>query len=177
MNGPAWRALAMKYRNDPAMLEEALLYHYMSQLAQLGVAVIATPMSFEDKKRTMYHLLFTSSNTAGLASAKKKLQQGEAYQAALKAQLKAARQSQNMFDFMAAEAEPVDPVNIDALAADIASFFHGRSPTKDQVIRYGLMKPHVLDTHVTRALTRLKNQGRVVFRAELRYRDPIRFAS
>ena len=141
------------------------------------VAVIATPMRFEDKNKTMYHLIFTSSNTAGLASAKKKLQEGEAYQAALKEQLKASRQSQTMFDFMSAEAEGADPVDINALAADIEKHFRDRLPAKDAVIRYGLMKEHVLDSHVSKALTLLKKQGKVFFPSDIKYRDQIRFAS
>jgi hypothetical protein len=148
----------------------------MDQLTNLGVAVISLSMSFEDRNRTMYHLLFTSRSTAGLAMAKKELQEAEAYQAALKAQLKASRQHQGLLDFMGTDVPPEDPVNIDTLATDILARFRGLSPTKDAVIRYGLMKPNVLETHVSRAITRLK-QAKAAMPHGTKYRDTIKFAS
>lgn len=175
MNGDGWREVARNNRHSSG-LEEAVLSHYMDQLTELGVGAMALPMSFEDKKRTMYHLVFTSGNTAGLANAKKQLQEGEAYQAALKAQLKASRQHQGLFDFMGADAPVADPVDIDALAKDIQVCFRGKLVTRDDVIRYGLFKPNVLETHVNKALTRLK-QAKAAMPCGPRYRDTIKFAS
>lgn len=176
LNGPSWREVARTTRHSTSGLEQAILDHYMDQLSNLGVGTIALPMSFEDKKRTMYHLVFTSGNTAGLASAKKKLQDGEAYQAALKAQLKASRQHQELFDFMGTDVPLADPVDIDALAKDIQACFRGKSVTRDDVIRYGLFRPSVLETHVNKALTKLK-QAKAAIPNGTRYRDTIKFAS
>ncbi len=83
-NGDGWREIALRNRQSGRALEEAILDHYMDELSKLGVGAMSIPMTFEDKKRTMYHLVFTSRSTAGLANAKRQLQQGEAYQAALK---------------------------------------------------------------------------------------------
>lgn len=176
LNGQEWREIARNNRHNPAARERAILDHYMDRLVSLGVAVMAVPMTFEDCNRTMYHLLFTSRSTAGLAMAKKGLQDGEAYQAVLKAELRASKQRQGLFDFMAADAPPQDPVDVESLARDIQSHFKGRSATRDEVIRYGLFKPDVLDSHVTKALTRLK-QAKVAFPTGTKYRDTIKFAS
>jgi len=176
LNGAAWRDIARRHRHSRPALEEAILDHYMNQLAGLGLAAFALPMSFEDRKRTLYHLVFTSRNTAGLAAAKKELQDAEAYQAALKAELKAAKQHQGLLDFMAADAAPADPVDIESLACDIHAHFHARSVTVDDVIRYALFKPHVLDSHVRKAFTRLKKAG-LAHTTGTRYHDTIKFAS
>jgi three-Cys-motif partner protein len=176
LNGHTWREIARRNRHNTSGLEEAILNHYMDQLTGLGVAAISIPMSFEDRNRTMYHLVFTSRNTAGLAMAKKELQQAEAYQAALKAQLKASKQHQGMFGFMGPDDPIQDPVDINALATDIEARFRGLSVTKDDVIRYGLLKPNVLETHVSKALTRLK-LTKVASLSGTRYRDTIKFAS
>jgi hypothetical protein len=176
LNGPEWRDIARSNRNNAPVLEQAILGLYMDQLVRLGVAAMAVPMTFEDRNRTMYHLLFTSRNTAGLAMAKKELQEGEAYQASLKAELKASRQHQGLFDFMGQDGAPQDPVDIEILARDIQIHFRGRSVTRAEVIRYGLFKPDVLDTHVTKAITRLK-QAQVAFPSGTKYRDTIKFAS
>ena len=176
LNGDAWREIALTNRHNAEMLEEAILAHYMEQLTSLGVAAIAIPMRFEDKKRTMYYLVFTSRNTAGLASAKKKLQEGEAYQSALKAQLKASKQHQGLFDFMGVDAPVDDPVDIEALAKDIRACFKGKLVMREDVIRYGLFRPNVLDTHVSKALTKLK-QAKAVIPSGPKYKDTIRFAS
>ena len=176
LNGDAWREAALTNRHNAEMLEEAILAHYMEQLTSLGVAAIAIPMRFEDKKRTMYYLVFTSRNTAGLASAKKKLQEGEAYQSALKAQLKASKQHQGLFDFMGVDAPVDDPVDIEALAKDIRACFKGKLVRREDVIRYGLFRPNVLDTHVSKALTKLK-QAKAAIPSGPKYKDTIRFAS
>lgn len=173
LNGAGWRDIARRH-TGPA-LETAILEHYMKQLARLGVGVFALQMSFEDRNRTLYHLIFTSRNTAGLAAAKKEFQHGEAYQAALKAELKAVKQQQGLFSFMA-ETTPDDPVDVETLAKDIHAHFNGRNPTLDEVIRYGVFKPHVLDSHVRKALTHLKarKMAKVTGRT---YRDRVSFAS
>jgi len=176
LNGQAWREIAARNRHNTQMLEEAILNHYMGQLSGLGVGAMAIPMRFEDKKRTMYHLVFTSRSTAGLASAKKKLQEGEAYQSALKAQLKASKQHQGLLDFMGVDSPIEDPVDIDALAKDIQSSFKGKLVTREDVIRYGLFRPNVLDTHVSKALTKLK-QAKAAIPSGTKYKDTIRFAS
>ena len=147
----------------------------MSQLSNLGVGVFALRMSFEDRDRTMYHLIFTSHNTAGLASAKKELQNGEAYQAALKADLRSKRTNQGMFDFMGAEAELNDPVDINELSANLGARFRGHGPTLDEVIRYGLFLPHVLESHVKRALTQLRKSEAVVATGD-KWKDRVTFA-
>ena len=178
LGGTAWRDIARQKQHDGALLEQAILDHFMARLTNLGVGVIAIPMSFEDRDRTMYHLLFTSRNTAGLASAKKELQKGAAYQAALKKQLKARKKKQLAFDFEAYEddGEPEDPVDLERLADDLREHFKGTSVTHDEVIRYGLQKPSVLESHVKKALTRLK-QIKMAESTGSRYRDAIKFAS
>jgi three-Cys-motif partner protein len=176
LGGGEWREIARQNRHDGALLEQAILDHYMKQLTKLGVGVIAIPMSFEDRDRTMYHLLFTSRNTAGLASAKKELQKGEAYQAALRKQLKEQKRKQMTFDFDGDDGEPEDPVDVEALADDLREHFRGVSVTRDAVIRYGLQKPSVLEAHVKKALTRLK-QIKMAEPTGTTYRDTIKFAS
>jgi hypothetical protein len=133
-------------------------------------------MDFEDRNRTMYHLIFTSRNTAGLAAAKKELQQGEAYQAALKAELKASKTHQTAFDFMSGDTEVQDPVNVEDLAAEIRAAFRGQSPTFDDVVRYGLFKPNVLESHVGKAITILK-KAKIAKANGTRYRDQISFTA
>jgi three-Cys-motif partner protein len=175
MNGQQWRDIARKHRHDTRGLENVLLDHYMTQLSKRGVAVIAIPMTFETKNRTMYYLVFTSKSTAGLASAKKQLQQGEHYQAALKAQLKASRQNQGMFDFMGVKSSAEDPVDIDALADAIKGSFAGHTVTRDDVIRLGIMHPNVLDSHVSKAITKLKQAG-LARPSGASYKDTIEFS-
>jgi three-Cys-motif partner protein len=178
LGGTEWRGIARQYRHDGELLEKAILDHYMMRLRNFGVGVIAIPMSFEDRDRTMYHLLFTSRNTAGLAGAKKELQKGAAYQAALKKQLKELKKKQLAFDFETAadDGETEDPVNVDTLAKDLRERFKGKSVTRDEVIRYGLQKPAVLESHVKRALTQLKH-GNLAESTGTRYQDTIKFAS
>jgi three-Cys-motif partner protein len=178
LGGTEWRDIARQYAHTGELLEQAILDHYMTRLRNLGVGVIAIPMSFEDRDRTMYHLLFTSRKTAGLASAKKELQKGAAYQAALKKQLRELKKKQMTFDFEAVDdnGEPEDPVNVETLAQDLRERFKGKSVTRDEVIRYGLQKPAVLESHVKRALTRLKH-GSMAESTGTRYQDTIKFAS
>jgi hypothetical protein len=130
-------------------------------------------MLFEDKNRTMYYLVFTSKNTAGLASAKRQLQEGEHYQAALRAQLKASRQRQTMFSFMNAESLD-DPVDVDALAQEIREVFAGTTVTRDEVIRFGIFRPNVLETDVNKAITKLKQAGGARPSGP-KYKDTIKF--
>jgi len=148
----------------------------MTQLSDLGLGVFALRMDFEDRNRTMYHLIFTSRSTAGLAAAKKELQQGEAYQAALKAELKASKQKQTIFEFMGEDGEQHDPVNIEALAVAIQTTFQGQAPTLDTVVRFGLFQPDVLESHVSKALTILKKR-KVVTVAGFRYKDQVKFTT
>lgn len=176
LNGPAWRDIARRHSGDGKALEAAILEHYMRQLSNLGLGVFALRMAFEDRNRTMYHLIFTSRNTAGLAAAKKELQQGEAYQVALKAELKASKTHQTTFEFMTSESEVQDPVDVNALAANIRATFQEMSPTFDEVVRYGLLKADVLESHVSRALTILK-KAKAVNVIGPRYKDQIKFGT
>jgi hypothetical protein len=59
---------------------------------------------------------------------------------------------------MGADITPDDPVDIETLAADIQVQFRGRSVSVDEVIRYGLFRPHVLESHVRKAITALKKR-------------------
>jgi three-Cys-motif partner protein len=175
LNGNSWRAIAGRHRRD-GTLEGRILDHYMDQLAGLGVAAFALPMTFEDRNRTMYHLVFTSRKTAGLAAAKKELQNAEAYQAALKAELKAARHNQGLLDFMTSDAMPGDPVDMENLAEEIQARYRGRSATVEEVIRFGLFRPHVLESHVRKAITILKRQ-QLLLPAGDHYHDALSFRS
>lgn len=176
LNGPGWREIARQYRHDKAALEGAILKHYMTQLNELNVGTFALTMDFEDRKRTMYHLVFTSRNTAGLAAAKREFQKGEAYQAALKAELKAAKRCQGLLNFMGSDATPDDPVDVPTLAGEIHERFRGASVPVGEVVRYGLFRPHVLESHVRKAITILKKQQRAYPRGT-RYHDVIRFST
>jgi three-Cys-motif partner protein len=175
LNGSEWRDIARRLSGDPLALEAAILNHYMQQLSRQGVGVFALRMSFEDRDRTMYHLVFTSKNTAGLAAAKKELQGGDAYQAALKTELRAAKQHQGLLDFMSGEDTIDDPVDVDKLADSINAYFIGASPTLDEVIRFGLFQPNVLENHVHKAITKLK-RTRGIKITGTRYRDRLYFS-
>jgi three-Cys-motif partner protein len=174
MNGSKWRELATTAVTGDD-LEALLLQQYISSLTERGVGAIAVPMLFEDRARTMYHLVFTSHNTAGLAAAKEKLLKGEAHQSALRSELKSSRTNQSAFDFMAADTD-LPSVDVDALATLLADHFRGRQVTFDEVIRRGLLEPHVLLGHINRALTVLKGSQRAI-RAGRKWSDSIRFSA
>lgn len=176
LNGKEWRKIAREHRHNSSSLENLILSAYMDQLGKLGVGVFALRMAFEDRDRTMYHLVFTSHNTAGLAAAKKELQEGEAYQAALRADLKSKRMNQVMFDFMGPDADLVDPVDVQVLANNLLNRFRGKSVSLDDVIRYGLFLPDVLESHVKRALTLLRRSNSVTKSGD-KWKDIIKFMS
>ena len=142
-----------------APLEQALVDHYLQRLESLGVLALALPLMFEDKNRVMYHLIFTSHNVAGLASAKEKFQAGEDHQYKLRQDLETQRTGMgSLFETPLGNETSVD---IKGLANSLEARFHRQAVTFERVVLEGLRMRRVLEPHVRKALTRLKADGRI----------------
>ncbi len=173
MNGPAWRTVVTEARRAGASLESRLLQHYVAQLASLGRVYTCTiPMKFPDRERTMYHLIFTTHNVAGFASAKEKFQKAKQYQAYLKVERKAGKKQARLFTDE--ELAPADPVDIDELARTLHTTFGKGNHVFEDIVRSALLAEHVLVSHVQKALRLLRKENKAKF-ADLKWKTPIAF--
>jgi three-Cys-motif partner protein len=176
MGGQQWRDVA-RAAKAAGPLEQALVDHYLQRLESLGVFALALPLMFEDKNRVMYHLIFTSHNVAGLASAKEKFQAGEDHQYKLRQELETQRTKMRfLFDTPIGSEEAVD---IDGLANSLGELFRGRTVTFERIVLAGLRMKRVLEPDVRKALTRLKAHERIQRKdtKSLKYKDGITFVA
>jgi three-Cys-motif partner protein len=177
MGGPEWREMARAAQASGSPLERALVDQYLQRLESLGVLALALPLMFEDKNRVMYHLIFTSHNVAGLASAKEKFQAGEDHQYKLRQELETQRTRMGfLFETPPASEASVD---IEGLANSVEERFRGCTVTFERVVLEGLRMKRVLEPDVRKALTRLKAEGRIQRKGAKppKYRDSITFVT
>jgi len=177
MGGSEWRDVARGAKASGAPLEQALVDHYLQRLESLGVLALALPLMFEDKNRVMYHLIFTSHNVAGLASAKEKFQAGEDHQYKLRQDLETQRTGMgSLFETPLGSEASVD---IKGLANSLKARFHRQAVTFERVVLEGLRMKGVLEPHIRKALTRLKADRRIKRQGtqSVKYQDSISFAA
>jgi three-Cys-motif partner protein len=173
MNGPKWRDVVAEAKKTGVPLEPRLLAHYVSQLASLGgVYTCSIPMRFPDRERTMYHLVFTTHNVAGFASAKEKFQKADHYQAYLKLQRKVGKKQGLLFS--ADELAPADPVDVHELARGIRDRFGKGTFVFEDIVGAELTAEHVLLSHVQKALRLLRREKAAQFEV-LKWKTPISF--
>ena len=171
MAGPTWQDVALNARKTGKPLHAALVGHYLKQLSALGVHALSLPLWFEHQSRVIYHLIFTSHNIAGLASAKQKFIEGETKQF----QLRQEAETRHTGQLSLLDSSSPSPVDLNALGRALCSRFAGTTIPLEDVILVGLQQPRVLESDIRKALTSLKKQALVKYSGK-RWSDPITFA-
>jgi three-Cys-motif partner protein len=155
MGGMEWRDVVRQSKAAGKPLDSMLIEHYKAALKREGVHVLALPLLFEDKRRVIYHLVFTTHNVAGLAAAKRSFLQAKDAQIRLRDELRLKKTGSLQLSFM----HDGDPeVDCEGLAALLQRTFGDAAVPLEDVILCGLDEPGVLDSDVKKALTLLKRQ-------------------
>ena len=158
--------------------EDALVELYRSVLRADGVSTLSLPLLFSDQNQTKYHLVFTCNNIAGLAKMKEVFQKGDLHQHYLRhrqAMNKATATHGPMLFEPKPELEAYAEVDQQEVERTVMATLGEDSPIEFQEILGACIGlPNVLEKHVRKALTKLRQTGKISYQgSKPKYHDKI----
>lgn len=168
-----WIDIHHKYRNTNR-LEKEWLNLYLRNLKALGVLATSVPLRYEQKERSIFYLIFTTRNLAGLIAMKDTMYAGKEEETKRRARLQRQTRYPQQHSFFDIDDEWLpatdsDKNNIELLAKEISETLGEGTFTRRHIYEQFIPDTPYLKRHVDKALTALKKQGRAQYNGSLKF--------
>ena len=174
-----WISLYHQYRGK-GELEKKWLNLYLRNLKALGVYATSVPLLFEQKGRSIFYLIFTSRNLAGLIAMKDTMYAGKEEEAKRRAKLQRQTRYPKQYSFFDVNSEwlPAPELSkdrIEQLAEEMRQTLGQGIFTRRQVYEQFIPDTLYLKRDVDKALTTLRKKGQVQYGGRSYFGQSIQF--